>query len=603
MPVVVGMLTWGSMLAMVRAEVVVDTDFGQGDFSKLGWKADGPWDITTYPSDKNNPGPVARFPARKPDGTLTKTFAELKNPGKLALSMDVGWGWGASDHAESAAFMLLDAQGDGYIFQTCRAKANWAVQWATVTNNRPPHDKKWAAAAIDGTQASIRDGGGMERLTLTRDIDGNWTLACKNWNKGAGATVQFTDTTTTHFTKLVLVGSQNQDEPAFNKIVLDAIQGSDYVHHRVTVIAPAYGATIQGDTTITLAAPGFTKTTVKCWKQGKDAGSDSTIGAVTLDEQGRGMVVFPADQYPHGPLTVRLRGDNGTLQDNCYLQLYNQGGVSWNEGMPKDSPPAAEGMKLVFADDFAGPLSISDTDPKATYYDHKPPNGAQDFSSIPFTSFHHPHNPFAQVDTYLRIRASAQSHSAGLISSLKRDGHGVTAQAPCYFECRFLAPNAIGTWPAFWLLTPDQPGDKSADELDIIEAYGGEGPHAPNAKDGYMITPHAWNQSPDIHALAEAAYRQMHNPVSMNKFQIPATWYETFHTYGCKITPTDTTYYCDNIAVGHHPTLPLSRTRPFYFMINLATGGGWPVNLSRYNGQVDMYVDYVRVYTGTPAAP
>ena len=26
------------------------------------------------------------------------------------------------------------------------------------------------------------------------------------------------------------------------------------------------------------------------------------------------------------------------------------------------------------------------------------------------------------------------------------------------------------------------------------------------------------------------------------------------------------------------------------------TGGGWPVDLSRYNGLADMYVDYVRVY-------
>ena len=38
-----------------------------------------------------------------------------------------------------------------------------------------------------------------------------------------------------------------------------------------------------------------------------------------------------------------------------------------------------------------------------------------------------------------------------------------------------------------------------------------------------------------------------------------------------------------------------------YFLINLATGGGWPVDLSRYNGIADMYVDYVRVYSGNQA--
>jgi hypothetical protein len=35
---------------------------------------------------------------------------------------------------------------------------------------------------------------------------------------------------------------------------------------------------------------------------------------------------------------------------------------------------------------------------------------------------------------------------------------------------------------------------------------------------------------------------------------------------------------------------------PLFFMLNLATGGGWPVDLSRYKGLADTYVDYVRVY-------
>ena len=98
-----------------------------------------------------------------------------------------------------------------------------------------------------------------------------------------------------------------------------------------------------------------------------------------VDAQGNGSFVFPADQYPHGPLTVRIVGRTAAVKDTCYLQLYNKGGVSWKEGMPK-APPQAKGMKLVFADDFNGPLSISSTDPKATYYDHKPPDGYQDFS-------------------------------------------------------------------------------------------------------------------------------------------------------------------------------------------------------------------------------
>lgn len=370
---------------------------------------------------------------------------------------------------------------------------------------------------------------------------------------------------------------------------------------QVSVASPEYCSDVKGNTTVALAARGFKSVTVKCWKQGDGFGSDSTVATVALDPKGNGSFVFPADQYPHGPVTLRISGESGKIKDNCYLQLYNKGGVSWNEGMPKDPPPA-QGMKLVFADDFKGPLSISSTDPKATYYDHKPPSGWQDFSQHTFSSRGSPKDPFAQVDSYLRIRASDKLHSSGLISSMKNDASGITAKAPCYFECRFLGPNAIGTWPAFWLLsdymTDHVKGKKvPCDELDIIEAYGGEGPGHPNFGFGYQVAPHAWDQPKAIQEVADKAFRAI-SPVRMNKFGIPSGWYETFHTYGCKITETDTIYYCDNIEVGRHPTLPLSKTSPFFFLIDLATGGGWPVDLSRYHGVADMYVDYVRVYQG-----
>lgn len=374
---------------------------------------------------------------------------------------------------------------------------------------------------------------------------------------------------------------------------------------QIAVVSPEYCSDVQGETPITLSAPGFSNVNVKCWKQGPGFGSDSTVVTVSLDPGGSGTFVFPGEAYPHGPITVRIIGDNGDVKDNCYLQLYNKGGVSWNEGIPNAPPPAAKGMSLVFADDFTGALSISSTDPKATYYDHKPPGGFQDFSAHTFSGHDSPRNPFSRVDSYLRIRASDKAHSSGLISSMKNDATGVTARVPCYFECRFIGPNAIGTWPAFWLLTDYMTdyvkGIKApCDELDIIEAYGGEGPHEPNAFDAYMITPHCWDQGETGKAMEKTAFVGMHNPIHVRKFGIPSSWFESFHTYGCKITATDTIYYCDDIEVGRHATLPISRQRPLFFVVNLATGGGWPVDLSRYHGLADMYVDYVRVYAQAP---
>src|SRR5579859_4334392 len=120
-------------------QTLIDSDFSKGDFAALGWKATGGWDVFTYPQEvANNPGPVARLPANKPDGSLTKTFAEIKNPKKLSLNLDYGWGWGdAGQAADGVAFMLLDAKGNGYVFEVHRCKTNWAVQWANVVGGSP----------------------------------------------------------------------------------------------------------------------------------------------------------------------------------------------------------------------------------------------------------------------------------------------------------------------------------------------------------------------------------------------------------------------------------------------------------------------------------
>jgi hypothetical protein len=206
------------------AQTVVKTDFSKGDFESLDWKAEGGWSIITYRTKENNPGPVARYPANQPadqpDGTLTKTFDEIKNPQKLVLSIDVGWGWGKPNHANPVAFMLVDDEGNGYVFQTNRAKASWAAQWAPVKDGRPPVQKTWATEPIDATHASIMNGGGLERLNVTRDAKGRWTFSCKDWNLGEGGSIEFTDTTTKSFTKLVLLGGHNIDEVAFNHIIL-----------------------------------------------------------------------------------------------------------------------------------------------------------------------------------------------------------------------------------------------------------------------------------------------------------------------------------------------------------------------------------------------
>ena len=129
-----------------EAQTKVDTDFSKGDFAALGWTVKGDWDVFLYPKEAaNNPGSVARFAANKPDGSLTKGFAEIRNPRKLTLSLDYGWGWGdASQGSDGVSFMLVDSRGDGYVFEVHRCKATWAVQWGKVTGGTPAKDKTWA---------------------------------------------------------------------------------------------------------------------------------------------------------------------------------------------------------------------------------------------------------------------------------------------------------------------------------------------------------------------------------------------------------------------------------------------------------------------------
>ena len=40
---------------------------------------------------------------------------------------------------------------------------------------------------VDASRKSVRDGGGLGRLTITREADASWCIAGKEWNGGAGA--------------------------------------------------------------------------------------------------------------------------------------------------------------------------------------------------------------------------------------------------------------------------------------------------------------------------------------------------------------------------------------------------------------------------------
>lgn len=361
----------------------------------------------------------------------------------------------------------------------------------------------------------------------------------------------------------------------------------------IGVTSPGYRSTVRGDTMIDVHASGYQSPLIsRSWQPLGRYGSDAIVASVRLDRNGDGSFNFPAQLYPNGPIALRITGrrvSDGYV-DTCYLQLYNTGGVTWREGIPKLPPPAAVGMSLVFADDFDGPLSISSTGMGARYAAHKP--DGEDFGEIPFSD-PSAAGPFFQRDTYLIIQANALLRTTGLISSVGTRGKGFTVKSPFYMECRFIAPDAPGTWPAWWALTDNYDGcgwGKQNDEIDIIEAYGGDGPGNPNSSRIYMVTPHTWG-----YRWPTDVKRSL--PVPMKSYGGGGGWADTPHTYGLLVTQSDFTFYLDDLQVMRLPASPIAEIDPVYFMVNLAVGGnGWPVNLSRYGNIVDMYVDYIRVY-------
>lgn len=213
-------------LSSAHAAEIFNSDFSKGTFESLGWTPKGEWEIVDYavkikkPSLPNNPGPVAVFSAKnKAPGSLTKKFDVIANPSSLTITFDAGYGWGAKNHPQILQMMILDAEGNGYIFDCHRANAKWAVGWGDVVRYAPSEKLDGASQPIDATQDSVAAGGGLRTFTITRDASGKWTFNATAWT---GGPLTFTDTATSNFSQIVLVGQRNTDELLFNKIKLDA---------------------------------------------------------------------------------------------------------------------------------------------------------------------------------------------------------------------------------------------------------------------------------------------------------------------------------------------------------------------------------------------
>lgn len=357
------------------------------------------------------------------------------------------------------------------------------------------------------------------------------------------------------------------------------------------LVCPATGSTVDGSAVVVVRAASSVGSTVvaRTWKPtGPSTGSIAVVASAVVGADGTARLSFPTTNLARGPIGIQIRfaSATGGRPPTVSLQLVNQTGVVLDSS---DHAPA--GMTLQWSEEFTSGLSVTQTGHGGTYGAQKNERwGSSEFGSAIFADPSWGLNTLATVGSdYLRIRAQStngrpdpngwgRQHDSGLISSLRQGGSGFAAQYG-YFEARMLAPDGIGTWPAFWMMDTSAAtsGPQPATEVDAVELYG-------TNSLGSCHTVHNWNGPDPI------------NPIRCPDPNGFADWSMAWHTYGVRIVPGGAIFYIDGVQVHSSQGLQGS-DRPFFFMLNLSLGGGWPVDLSPTGQTADLYVDWVRVYT------
>ncbi|WP_084125890.1 family 16 glycosylhydrolase [Demequina sp. NBRC 110054] len=352
----------------------------------------------------------------------------------------------------------------------------------------------------------------------------------------------------------------------------------------LALVCPEVGAIVGPMATVVVSAPAGREVSASAWVPDGDSGLVETVATAVAGDDGRAELTFDTSDLLEGPLAVRITTPHEEVP--LYVQLYNSVG----EGR-SDESSAPDGMTLQYEETFDTPLSISRTGAGATYAASKPSaDGATEFGAAVFLDPSLGEDLLATVDGMLRIRVEPlegadpsgyeRTYAGGLLSSARFDGSGVSAQYG-YFEARILAPAGRGTWPAFWMLDTEStvtPGG-TVGEVDAVELYG----HNP------------YGSCHVLHNWPEGTGSTEDNPYCFH-LNGHADWALAWHTYGVRVRPGGVDYTIDGVPITSQEDLELD-SAPYFFMVNLALDGGWPVALDPTGGVVDMYVDWIRVYS------
>ncbi len=254
--------------------------------------------------------------------------------------------------------------------------------------------------------------------------------------------------------------------------------------------------------------------------------------------------------------------------------------------------PDLTGYKLILDDEFNG-----DKIDKTKWQFGTQPNGGQWGSDSYFVTVGTEEaamfaNVYIVKDGVLTIRANYKPDFvdpngwnrkwySGMIATAFSNGRPPSAIfRRGYVEIRQKFPAGKGVWPANWAVNmrSQYGGDPDGSiEVDGLEAYG-------VAMTIFHTTVHNWGNKTYSAAMAK------------NLPDLTAD----FHTYGYLIDDKNVYAYFDGVLVNKVELLRQNVDK-FFWMFNLAIGGGWPVTVPE-SGHYDMQIDYIRIYSKDPDA-
>lgn len=310
---------------------------------------------------------------------------------------------------------------------------------------------------------------------------------------------------------------------------------------------------------------------------------------------------------PTGPYTVRVYGwwdDVAGIEQQValdFVMLLNNRAKP--VALPPD-PPQAKGMKLLHTDDFTkGPLN-------PIWGLGVRPDGTQWGSGAHFVLANEPE--FNQVFTFpmpsfLRIRAIHNDNYvdpekwnrkfvSGLLCTVKPDGSGPGTFRKGYVEARVLFPIGKGMWPSLWAQNMGMDnagaGTHVSGGVEIDMEFYCENPN-PNK---YYVSCGVINWAGTDGKNGAAGTMGTGTGGSV----INGMWLDmttAVRTIGILIDDTKVTWFIDDKQISQFALPRAATVDKFYWMLdNALSGGDWPLVVPPA-GYLDMFVDFIRLYS------